>query len=79
MKLDELIQEGERLSKPCLLLDENSSEMGAVAYWGGKGRKGYRGRSSDRHRVTIDCQWLSKHGVRVQGSLGVYDVDEQYK
>ncbi len=79
MTIDELIQEGERLSKPCLLLDETPSGTGEVAFWGGDGRAGYSGRKTDRHRITIDCRWLSQHGVRVQGSLGVYDVDDQYK
>lgn len=79
MTIDELIKEGERLSKPCLLLDETPTGTGVIAFWGGRGRAGYSGRKTDRHRITIDCQWLSQHGVRVHGSLGVYDVDDQYK
>src|SRR5687768_14039449 len=77
MTAEDLIDEGERLAKPALLLSEDRSPIGPVAYWGGKGRQGHRGPTAARHRVTIDCGWLSEHGVRVRGSLGVYDVESR--
>jgi hypothetical protein len=77
MTIDELIVEGERLAKPSLLLSEDRSPIGPVAYWGGKGREGHRDPKDVRHRVTIDCGWLSEHGVPVRGSIGVYDVESR--
>jgi hypothetical protein len=61
---DELIAEGLRLARPCLLL--GSWQQGEVTgYWGGKGPRrrpdgpGIR-RSGVRwkHRVSVDCAWL---------------------
>ena len=49
-----------------------------MAYWGGEGRVGYAGRPDDVHRITFDCGWLSRHGVRVRGTVGVYDVHRRY-
>lgn len=78
MTPEAVIAEGERLARPCLFLDESPAPSGVVAYWRGY-RVGYRGRDDDRHRVTLDCEWLSRHGVRVQGSVGVYDVDRRWR
>jgi hypothetical protein len=74
MKAETVIAEGERLAKPSLFLTESPSPTGLVAYWRGR-RIGYSGRDDDRHRISFDCDWLSRHGVRVHGSIGVYDVD----
>ena len=74
MFVDEIIAEGERLAKPSMLLDEKPSATGEMAHWRGQGRKGYVGRPEDRHRITFDCAWLAQQGIRVNGSLGVYDV-----
>jgi hypothetical protein len=71
------IAEGKRLAKPSLFLAESPSPTGVVAYWRGN-RPGYRGRADDRHRITFDCGWLSRQGLRVQGSVGVYDVDSRW-
>jgi hypothetical protein len=79
MTLQALIAEGERLARPCLFLAEAANPAGVVAYWRGNGRVGYRGRDGDRHRITFDCGWLSQHGVRVRGSVGVYDVDGRWR
>src|SRR5262245_14114288 len=79
MTTDELVAEGMRLAKPSLLLSETPYESAVVAYYGGNGRSGYSGRNDDRHRITIDCEWLSLHGIKVAGSLGVYEVDPHWK
>jgi hypothetical protein len=77
MTPEAVIAEGERLAKPSLFLAESPTPTGVVAYWRGS-RAGYRGRDGDRHRITFDCNWLSQQGVRVQGSVGVYDVDSRW-
>jgi hypothetical protein len=77
MTADDLIAEGERLARPSLLLTPHPSAIGPVAYWGGGGVKSHKAPRHHRHRVTIDCDWLSHHGVRVQGSIGVYHIDSQ--
>jgi hypothetical protein len=79
MTIKELIAEGERLAKPSLLLNERPSDTGIVAYWGGRGRQGSRLPAGDRHWITLDCAWLANHGIRVRGSLGVYEVDSRRK
>jgi hypothetical protein len=78
MTSDAIIAEGERLARPCLLLEEAPNPAGVVAYWGGRGRHGYPGRADDRHRITFDCGWLADHGVRVRGSVGAYQVDARW-
>jgi hypothetical protein len=78
MTPEALIAEGERLAKPSLHLIEMPTQTGVIAYWRGQGRVGYRGREGDRHRITFDCGWLAEHGVRVRGSVGVYDVDNRW-
>jgi hypothetical protein len=78
MTCEAMIAEGERLAKPSLFLVETPTPNGAVAYWRGQGRVEYRGRDGDRHRIRFDCSWLSQQGVRVRGSIGVYDVDRQW-
>src|SRR5438309_659369 len=78
MTPEALIAEGERLAKPSLLLFEASTPTGVTAYWRGTGRVGYSGREDDRHRITFDCDWLSHNGVRIRGSVGVYDVDSRW-
>lgn len=77
MTPEAIIAEGERLAKLSLWLDESTTPTGVVAYWRGGGRRGRR-REDDRHRITFDCGWLSQHGVRVRGSVGVYDVDSRW-
>jgi len=79
MTPEAIIAEGARLAKPSLFLVESATPTGVVAYWRGGGRVGYRGREDDRHRITFDCAWLSQHGVRVGGSIGVYDVDRRWR
>ena len=76
---DAIIAEGQRLAKPSLWLSEAPSPFGMVAYWAGQGREQYRGRDDDRHQITIDCRWLSNHGFRLAGSLGVYRVDPRWR
>ena len=78
MTPEAMITEGQHLAKPSLFLDETPTESGVVAYWRGLGRVGYRGREGDRHRITFDCGWLSQQGLRVQGSVGAYDVDGRW-
>jgi hypothetical protein len=78
MTLDELIAEGERLSKPSLLLSPEPNARPVVARWGGQGRRGYSGRKDDRHKITFDCSWMNAVGIDVEGSIGVYDVDEHW-
>ena len=78
MTPEAMITEGEHLAKPSLFLDETPTSSGVVAYWRGRGHVGYRGREGDRHRITFDCGWLSQQGLRVQGSVGVYDVDGRW-
>ncbi len=78
MSQNPLLVEGERLAKPSLLLSEAESSSGIVGYWRGSGRLGY-GPRDDRHRITIDCTWLSQHGIRIRGSLGVYDIDPKWR
>jgi hypothetical protein len=80
MTLDDLMTEAKLLAKPSLLLDEQPSETGVVAVWGGSGfKEGYGGRDGYTHRITIDCEWLANQGIRIQGSLGVYDVDPKWR
>lgn len=79
MHAEALITEGERLAKPSLFLVETPTQTGVLAYWRGPGRDGYRGRVDDRHRITFDCGWLSEHGVRVRGLIGVFDVDPRWR
>lgn len=79
MEADAIIAEGERLARPALLLDETPTKLGIVGYWGGRGRVGYPGRKDDRHRITVDCGWLAEQGVRVRGTIGVFDVDPRWR
>lgn len=79
MFADEIIAEGERLAKPSMLLDEKPSPTGVMAYWRGQGRNGYSGRPEDRHRMTFDCAWLAQQGIRVSGSIGLYDVHSGWR
>jgi hypothetical protein len=78
MTPEDIVAEGDRLAKPSLFLDETPTPTGIVAYWGGGGRVGYPGREDDRHLITFDCRWLSQHGVRLQGSVGLYRVDSRW-
>lgn len=78
MTADAIISEGERIAMPCLLLSDAPSQYGVVGYWRGHGLEGYRGRNGDRHRVTFDCGWLARQGVRVAGSVALYDVDARW-
>jgi hypothetical protein len=73
-----IIAEGEVLCKPSLLLDETPTQTAVVAIWGGRGRHGYLGRDDDRHLITFDCGWLAQCGLRVNGSVGVFDVDQRW-
>lgn len=76
MNLADLIREGEHLAKPSLVLTEQPANNPIVAYWGGTGRTDLPARarsfSNNEHRITLDCGWLAKHGVRLTGSLSVY-------
>jgi hypothetical protein len=79
MTPEAIIAEGEALARRCLFLTESRTAMGVVAYWRGGGRLGYAGREDDKHRITFDCAWLVRHGLRMQGSVGVYDVDRRWR
>lgn len=78
---EQLIAEGERLSKPCFLLTEEPQESGIVAYWGGTGRAdipiGFpefvTAYSERRHWITVDCDWLARLGFRMGGTLSLYE------
>lgn len=75
MTAEDLIGEGVRLARASMFLDETPTPTGVVACWRGDGPKDYgRHRDRYRHRITFDCEWLGRHGVRVGGSVGVYDV-----
>ena len=78
MTAEDLIGEGVRLARPSMFLDDTPTPSGVVAYWRGDGPKDYdRHRDRYRHRITFDCDWLGRHGVRVGGSVGVYDVTHE--
>lgn len=79
MEATAIIEEGERLARPSLLLDQAPTLTGIVAYWGGNGRLGYPGGDDDRHKITFDCSWLAEQGIRVRGSIGVIEIDPRWK
>jgi hypothetical protein len=65
----ELIAEGERLSRPCLLLG-SWGQGNILGYWGGKGREPRpTGHMMElpgvvsKHWVSIDCDWLAQQGI----------------
>lgn len=76
-----LIAEGERLAKPCLLL-QSSGGGSPIGVWKGEGQrprpKGYRMEPGDcaesTHWITVDCTWLKQRRILpVQGLLSVYE------
>lgn len=79
MSVESLISEGEKLARPCIQLVEESTSTGILAYWRGEGRKTGQGRPDDTHRITFDCDWLSKHGLKFKGSIGVYDINPHHE
>ena len=74
LSASDLIAEGKRLSKPSLLLSDKPNGGAVVGYWRGH-REGFEWRPGFEHRITVDCQWLASQGIRVRGSLAIYDVD----
>jgi hypothetical protein len=81
-----LIAEGERLAKPCLLLQSVGSGP-PVGVWRGEGQqprpKGHEMETkkgvTSTHWITVDCAWLKKHQiVRFDGLLSVYERSFEY-
>jgi hypothetical protein len=73
---DALIQEGERLSKPCFLLTEEPQDSGIVGYWGGVPKKMpsfVTAFVTQTHRLTVDCRWFAKLGFGLNGTLSLLE------
>jgi hypothetical protein len=78
MNADDLIAEGERLSRPCLLLSERKDSGPYSAIWGGKSiLKPAPGPL--QHWITIDCDWLARQGYPLTRLLSVYTKEEDYE
>jgi hypothetical protein len=71
MDAQELIAEGERLARPCLILSDKKESGKYTGVWGGEGIL-KSGPGSWMHWITIDCGWLSKQGIPLNGLLSVY-------
>jgi hypothetical protein len=68
---DELIAEGERLARPCLLLSDQQDSGSYTGIWGGEGV--LRPSAGPwKHWLTIECGWLSKQGLPLTGLISVY-------
>ena len=76
-----LIQEGEKLAKPCFLLTEEPQESGVVGFWGGDGRPDIpqefppfvKAFTSRRHWLTINSALLEKLGFSLPGTFSLYE------
>jgi hypothetical protein len=72
MTLEELIEEGERLSKPSLLLVDSIEQSGIAGYW--HGGEPLTDGTARRLWLTLDCTWLSRHGSRLRdGVMCIYE------
>jgi len=71
---DELIAEGERLARPCLILSEAQLGEPVVGLWGIHD-------DTDKEDpllwIQVDCTWLQQRGVNLDGYLSVY-ADAEY-
>lgn len=78
MNIELLIEEGLRLSKPCVYLTESGTDAGEVqSVWGGTGVIEPPEAGGLKHRVTVSGALLQSLGFRFQGSLSVYEVEDE--
>lgn len=68
MNIDALISEGEKLSRPCVILHEGLLNEQTVGFWGGRGVPP----SLTEHWISIDCIWLKHIGINISGSISVF-------
>lgn len=84
MQIDELINEGERLQKPSLLLTDQVTSDGKIwGYWGndeqpveGSNQQANSPNLDRRHWISLDTSWLAQHSARLTaGILSVYQYN----
>ncbi len=75
MNIDALIKEGEKLSRPCVVLREGLLNEQTAGFWGGASFPS----SVAEHWISIDCSWLKYIGVNISGSLSVFHDSETDK
>ena len=72
---DELIAEGERLARPCLILSEARPGEPVIGLWGVRD-------DTDREGpllwIRVDCTWLRRRGFALEGYLSVYADAERH-
>lgn len=76
MLIDELIEEGRRLSRPCTLLLADGEDSRRAATWGGKGPSNRRPSGAAQHWLTIDGRFLPVDLKLGDGSLSIYTGDD---
>lgn len=74
MTADELIAEGERLARPCLILSESQPDEPVVGLWGNRDDTDTEG---PLLWIRVDCAWLQQRGFDLDGYLSVY-ADTEY-
>jgi hypothetical protein len=75
MNANDLIAEGERLSRPSLFLSDKPVSELFIGIWGGKGLVD-PGPGPWKHWLSLDCSWLAKQGLPLEGIISVYTNED---